>query len=219
VTGGSNGAIIPAGINKNQTIYLIRHAEAHPTNSWDDGNFLAAGQWRALDLPNALRGKINPNVVYSIDPAQVYPGANITAGDSDFSYVRPSLTVAPYVIANNLPYYLVSNIEIFDPRPLINPASSQTEIVSTSNFFFFNGKFSNQVVLMAWEHAHFPPLMTQLISNYYPNGGAPTVPNWPTEDYDTIWTVTLDAQGNLTLNNAMCEGINSTTLPFTAPQF
>jgi hypothetical protein len=31
--------------------------------------------------------------------------------------------------------------------------------------------------------------------------------------------VTTDAVGNLTVNNAMCEGINSGTLPATAPQF
>jgi len=41
-------------------------------------------------------------------------------------------------------------------------------------------------------------------------------PNWPDDDYDTIWTVTLDGTGNLTVNNALCEGINSATLPATA---
>ena len=38
-------------------------------------------------------------------------------------------------------------------------------------------------------------------------------------DYDTIWTVKLDAHGNLTVNNALCEGINSAALPATPPQF
>jgi hypothetical protein len=31
--------------------------------------------------------------------------------------------------------------------------------------------------------------------------------------------VTLDAEGNLTVDNAMCEGINSAALPATCPQF
>ena len=44
-------------------------------------------------------------------------------------------------------------------------------------------------------------------------------PAWPIADYDTIWTVTLDAQGNLTVNNDLCEGIDTTKLPVTAPQF
>jgi hypothetical protein len=42
---------------------------------------------------------------------------------------------------------------------------------------------------------------------------------WPPTDYDTIWTVKLDARGNLTVNNGMCEGISSAALPATPPQF
>jgi hypothetical protein len=38
-------------------------------------------------------------------------------------------------------------------------------------------------------------------------------------DYDTIWTVEIDAQGNLTVDNALCEGIDSTKLPVMTPQF
>ena len=74
VTGGVGGAVIPTGVNTNETLYIIRHAEAHPESNWDDGNYVCAGQWRALDLPNALRGKINPQQVYSIDPAQAISG-------------------------------------------------------------------------------------------------------------------------------------------------
>ena len=47
----------------------------------------------------------------------------------------------------------------------------------------------------------------------------PPVGGWPSEDYDTIWTVTLDAKGNLTLDNDLCEGIDSASLPATAPLF
>ncbi len=59
-TDGTNDAKIPAGINTNETVYMIRHAEAHPTPGWDDGNYVAAGQWRALALPNALKDKSVP---------------------------------------------------------------------------------------------------------------------------------------------------------------
>ena len=206
----ATAGVITAGINTNQTMYLIRHAEAHPWSGWDDGNFVAAGQWRALALPDALRGKISPTQVYSIDPAQVYPGAYITAGNSSFSYVRPSLTAWPYAIANNLPYYLVSEFEIFDPG---SPAA-------TVRYFFFDPKFSGQTILLAWEHAHFPYIINALLG-YYPGGStqelAPDA--WPGNDYDTIWTVKTDAEGNLTVNNALCEGIDSALLPDTAPPF
>lgn len=206
---GVNGAKIPVGANTNETVYLIRHAEAHPVPGWDDGNFVAAGQWRALALPNFLRGKINPSEVWSIDPAQVYPGSYVTAGKIDFSYVRPSLTVEPYAIANNLPYYLVSELEIFAPdSPTL-----------TSSKFFSGGAFSNKTILLAWEHEHFPPTITALLASYFPPNQAPKVPAWPSGDYDTIWTVTLDAKGNLMVNNAICEGIDSVKLPAAAPKY
>jgi hypothetical protein len=197
---------IPANINKNETVYFVRHAEAHPTSSWEDGNYVGAGQWRALALPNALSGKISPDQVYSIDPAQVIPGSTSASGNSNWSYVRPSLTVAPYAIANNLPYNLVSGIEILawnSPR-------------LTSDFFFKNGTFDNQTLLVAWEHDHIPWIVDELLWSY---GVLTVAPDWPSADYDTIWTVTLDGSGNVTVNNALCEGIASAALPATAPQF
>jgi len=211
---GVNGVVVPAGMNTNQTVYLIRHAEAHPTSGFEDGNFVGAGQWRALSLPaflpNALRGQSSPTRVYAIDPAQSF---TLGAGFS-VSYVRPSLTVLPYAIANNLPYYLVASF-------YIGAATNPTVAQATSDFLFTNltgNNLSNQTILMAWEHEHHPPLITYLIQSY---GGTVPVPtlSWPQTDYDTIWTVTLDAQGNLTVNNALCEGINSTALPSTAPVF
>lgn len=206
-TGGVSGSTIPAGINTNETIYMVRHAEAHPASGWDDGNFLGAGQWRALALPSALRGKISPDAVYSIDPAQVYPGALVIPGNFDFSYVRPSLTVEPYAIANSLPFHLVSGLELFDPT------SPQT----TSAYFFFGGRFSNRTILLAWEHNHFPPIVNALLAAY--GGSGQTAPSWPSADYDTIWRVTLDASGNVTIDNVLCEGIDSARLPAAAPLF
>ena len=205
-TGGVNGVSVPANSSTNQTVYLIRHAEAHPTDTFEDGNFVGKGQWRALALPEALWGKINPDQVYSIDPAQSF-----SEDGFGFSYVRPSLTILPYAVANNLPYYLVASF-------YIGAASDPAVAKATSDFFFTGGKFSNQSILLAWEHEHFPTLMTALLESY---GGSVPVPtlSWPQSDYDTIWTVTLDAQGNVTVDNALCEGIDSAGLPDTAPQF
>jgi hypothetical protein len=214
LTDGVNGVKIPAGANTNQTVYLIRHAEAHPSSSFEDGNFVGAGQWRALSLPNflpsALRGQPSPTVVYSIDPAQSF----ILAADFSVSYVRPSLTVLPYAIANNLPYYLVAGF-------YIGEATDPGVAEATSNFLFTNlagANLSNQTVLLAWEHEHYPPLITYLLKSYGITVPVSALP-WPHGDYDTIWTVKLDAHGNLTVDNALCEGIDSTPLPATAPQY
>ena len=203
----ANGTIPPT-INKNETVYMIRHAEAHPTDWFEDGNTVAAGQWRALDLPNALSGKLNPipTQIYSVDPAIGFPAGTT---NSNASYVRPSLTAEPYAIANNMPFNLAASVPIFSQNP---PALSP----AASIYFFNNGTFSNQTLLVAWEHDHIPPAINALLATY---GSSQVAPNWPDDDYDTIWTVTLDSVGNLTVNNALCEGINSPTLPAMAPGF
>jgi len=212
VHGGVGGAVVPAGINTNETVYIIRHADAHPESNWDDGNLVCAGQWRALDLPNALEGKINPQAVYSIDPAQVIPGSVSASGRTGWSYVRPALTAEPYAIAKNLPYNLVAGLSLAAQ----DPPQPATEM---SNFFFTGGKFSSQTLLVSWEHGHIPTTIQALLSSYFPNGGAPAAPDWGGGDYDSIWTVTLDGSGNLTLSNNLCEGIASASLPATCPAF
>jgi hypothetical protein len=208
VTGGVGGAIVPNNSNKNETVYMIRHAEAHPTANWDDGNYVGSGQWRALDLPYALAGKINPTLVYSIDPANDIPA---TPGTVTSSYVRPSLTLEPFAIANNMPLNLAASVAVFAQNP---PALS----TDASNFFFTKGTFSNETLLVGWEHDHIPPTVNALISTYNATP-SPTAPNWSDSDYDTIWTITNDAQGNLTVNNNRCEGIDSAGLPNPPPQF
>lgn len=211
VTGGIGGAVIPKGQNTNETVYLIRHAEAHPTPSFEDGNYVGAGQWRALALPTALRGKIHPTQVSSVDPAVGIPaGASIP----NSSYIRPSLTVEPYAIANNLPYDLAASFPFLKQN-------APTLCTNTSNYFFTGGTFSNQTLLVAWEHEHIPPTVNALFASYFPPKGigGPTAPDWPSADYDTIWTVRLDSVGNLTVDNSMCEGIDSGALPAAAPQF
>ena len=87
---------------------------------------------------------------------------------------------------------------------------------NTIDFFLNNPQFSHHKILLAWEHEHFPPLVTALLKSY---GSANTASAWGSDDYDSIWTVTIDANGNLAVNNSPCEGIDSSNLPATAPQF
>jgi hypothetical protein len=220
LTGGVNGITVPSGVNTNSTIYVVRHAEAHPdpNHGFDDGNYVAAGQWRALSLANALRGKIAPNAVYSIDPAGMWY-LNPFNPQLPVSYVRPSLTVLPYAIANNLPYRLAAGLTLGDPY---NPAQ-QSVAQNTSNFFFFRhadgSSFSNQTLLVAWESGHIKPFINALLTSYGVSSANLLDITWPSQDYDIIWTLILDANGNLTVHNAMCEGIDSSKLTATAPLF
>ncbi len=196
----------PANINTRETVYFIRHANAHPTATFSDGNYVAAGQWRALDLVNALKGKVNPSHVYSMDPAQVTNGSFSASDQGYWSHNTLALTAQPYAIANNLPFTLVSNF-------LLTDANGPQE---TSTYFFQNGEFSNQTILVAWEHSNIPMIVQQLLASY---GSTAAVPGWGSTDYDSIWTVKLDAVGNLTVDNSLCEGIDSALLPKYAPQF
>jgi hypothetical protein len=75
-------------------------------------------------------------------------------------------------------------------------------------------QFTNHKVLLAWDHEHFPPLVNALLKSY---GSSQTAAALASDDYDSIWTVTLDGHGNLTVDNSKCEGINSSTLPATVP--
>jgi hypothetical protein len=120
--------------------------------------------------------------------------------------VRPTLTAEPYAIANNLPFNLVSGFELDD---------TATVTEQTIQFFLDSSQFSNHKVLLAWEHKHFAPLVNALLGKYH---STHTVAGWASGDYDTIWTITLDSAGNLTVDNSQCEGINSAALPATAPQ-
>jgi hypothetical protein len=144
--------------------------------------------------------------------------------DFSVSYARPSLTALPYAIANKLPFYLVASFEI-GTNPTVALVAQ-----NTSDFFFthpnsYGVNLSNQTILLAWESGHIRPFLNALLTSY---GGKnppqlqlvdPPPDGWPDADYDTIWTVTLDAKGNLTVDNDLCEGIDSSKLPATAPQF
>ena len=72
-TGSSDAAVIRRDSTPTKQFTLSGTQRRIRKAYWEDGNYVGAGQWRALDLPNALRGKISPNQVYSIDPAQVIP--------------------------------------------------------------------------------------------------------------------------------------------------
>ena len=207
-TGGLDGVTVPANSNTNQTVYIVRHAEAHPDLlfQFENGNYVATGQWRALALPSALAGKVSPQVVYSVDPSQWFTAP---LSNEDNCYVRTSLTVLPYAIAKNLPYHLVTGFSLFDS----NVANL------TRQFFFTGGKFSNQKILLGWESQRILPLIQALLDSYGGTNLRPLPELWRGEDYNTIWTVTLDAQGNLTVDNGLCEGIDSAKLPNVAPPY
>jgi hypothetical protein len=211
----------PAGINTSERVYLVRHAEAHPNNQFENGNYVCRGQWRALGAPTILYRKIIASnggrlpqhfAVYGPDPS--FP-----VGLHRNSYVRAALTVNPFAIAYGLPMHLAKNVA-WDER-----ASQDGAAI---HFFFLhsvadhaNSGFSDATLLLGWEHVNIDALVTSLLDNYYrPTGAgnATRLPRWNNNEYDTIWIITLDAKGNLTFTND-CEGLPSAALPASCPGF
>ena len=216
------GSSVPAGMNTNQTVYFVRHAEAHPVQTYEDGNMVLQGDWRALFLPAALAGKIKrPDRIYSCDPSFPTPGApasgNGTVGF--YSYVRVSQTVAPYAIANGIPFYVPTSF------PCVwMPTGGATDlqcVQSTVDYFFTGHQFDNKTLLVSWEHDHIVEIGQNIMARYFVSNpsNAPHMPAWASSDYDTVWAFSLDGNGQLTFTNQICEGIDSASLPTTPPTF
>ena len=210
VIGGVNGAVIPSGINTNETVYFVRHADAHPYNDWSDNNYIGAGQWRTLDLPNSLRGKVTPDQVWSGDPSQYGEGTVSANGDFNWSGLAPAMTVVPYAIANKLPYHLMTTVN----WTATDPGSD------TSTFFFTGGQFTHHKVLFGYAYVQIGQTVNALLASYFPgSNNPPTAPVWSPYDYDSLWIITLDGKGNLTADFSQCQGISSGSLPPTPPSF
>jgi hypothetical protein len=144
------------------------------------------------------------------------------SGPTSFSHNTLALTAEPFAIASGLPYSLVSSFLLTDTN---GPQEAST-------YFFQGGEFSNQTILVAWEHTNIPEILVSLLSNYSSVISNPPLPiplppippatsplYWQALDYDSIWTITIDGNRNLTANNSLCEGINTGDLPKYAPQF
>lgn len=80
------------------------------------------------------------------------------------------------------------------------------------------GKVNNKTTLVAWEHDHIQASVEYLLTHYY-NISLPTnFPVWTEDDYDTIYKLEFNNDGQLTFSNT-CEGISNLSLPLSCPTF
>ena len=194
-------------INTNATVSFIRHVEAHPNAGFENGNYVCAGQWRALGANAIIRKKLDymPDYLLTTNPS------GIIACDGTCSYIRPTLTIEPFATE----YGKAVDIAAFP----WNDAESLAAALFTQNSPFSKAKYDNAKGLVAWEHAHIEKAVRYLIGTIYQRPDAlKDLPQWSYTDYDTIWTLATDAQGNLQFTNS-CEGISTDLLPSTCPAF
>jgi hypothetical protein len=200
----------PAGLHAyaSQSVFLVRHVEAHPNDNFENGNYVCQGQWRALGANGILLQKMHgrvPDFVFTTNPS------NIIACGASCSYVRPSLTVAPFAILHGLSLTLAP----FQWED----ADDLAQALFDRDSRYFQHPASGSSILVGWEHGNIESAVKYLLTTIYQNpAAAKQVPAWSYGDYDTIWEISTDKDGNLTFKNT-CEGIATAALPSTCPAF
>lgn len=183
-------------INKNETVYLIRHVEAHPyqinaNSRVENGNYVCKGQQRALGVTDRLFQIIgrNPDLVFGPSTS----GATIVG----YYYIRPSLSITPFTIAHNIPLNII-------PASILTYGNANR----LADYLFTNryrSDLSGKTILVSWESNHATSAVKDLIQNIFQKEIPKDFPDLSL-DYDTVFKVSLDSNGNMTFNST-CEGV------------
>lgn len=170
VLGNAAGQQPPAA-SKTETIVFIRHGEK-PAN--DEGQLSCQGLNRALALPMVLDAKFGrPDFILA-------PLTTKKKGrEGTFSYVRPLMTIEPTAIRAGLP---VETRIAYDDL-----GSLQGELCEK--------QYQQATIFVAWEHKQLDEVVRRLVSAF--GGNEKDVPDWPADDFDSIFVVRLlaDPQG------------------------
>lgn len=156
-----------------ETIVVIRHGEK-PHGGL--GQLSCQGLNRGLALPTILIEKYGtPNFIFAPNP--VPP---MHEGGDRYAYVRPLVTIEPTAIQLGLP---VNASFGFD-----NLKDLQKELTSP--------KYSDAVVFVSWEHIMAQHFAENLMASF--GGDVRQVPEWPGNDYDSIYVLRLTRTGKKT---------------------
>jgi broad specificity phosphatase PhoE len=158
----------PAGAE--QTLVFLRHGEKPAAGL---GQLSCQGLQRALALPKVLSAKFGvPQAIFASDP-----GALKDDRGRRFNYVRPLATIEPTAIRLGLPVDTRYGFE--DTEGLLTALQ--------------NPALKSATVFIAWEHRVAQDIAREMIRK---SGGDPTVvPRWESEDFDSLYVVTVDESG------------------------
>ena len=180
---------------KTETIVFVRHGEK-PTD--DEGQLTIQGLNRALALPDVLIHKFGRGD-FVFAPATTKKPA--THHHAAYSYVRPLMTIEPTAIRLGLP---VETKFAFDEI-----AGLQNELCTPA--------YQRATIFVAWEHHLLDEMVKHLVSDF--GGTATDVPEWPDEDFDSIFIVRLrtDTQGRRSVSfEHDLEGLDGQSSTFPA---
>lgn len=152
-----------------ETLVFVRHGEK-PAQGY--GQLNCQGLNRALALPAVIAAKFGkPDAIYAPDPNQQKDDSG-----HPYYYVRPLATIEPTAIQFQMPVQTPYGFAQIDQlgTALVNPAN--------------RGK----LIVVAWEHKLIVKLLRQMMTAH--GGNAADVPNWKSDDFDSVYIVRLDWQ-------------------------
>lgn len=146
-----------------ESIVAIRHGEKPAAGL---GQLTCTGLNRALALPKILIPRFGkPDAIYAPDPAIEVSDHSQT----QYSYVRPLITIEPTAIAAGIPV----NAQL----GYADIAKLQSAVTAPA--------YAQSLIFVAWEHSYLNQFAQQMLKSYGEDPSA--VPDWPTSDYDRIY--------------------------------
>lgn len=157
--------------NAVETIVLIRHGEKPDQGL---GQLNCQGLNHALALPQVIARRFGrPDFIFAPNPSDRKMDAGVA-----YDYVRPLATVEPTAILFGLP--VDASLGISDTARL--PAILEQPL------------YRDALVLVAWEHKGIETIAGALFANH--GGSAAAIPQWPGDDFDSIYIVTITRNGD-----------------------
>jgi hypothetical protein len=157
-----------------ETILFIRHGEK-PVDGL--GQLSCRGLNRSLAIPAVLRRKYGRlDAVFAPNPAEAKsdgPGDD-EADRASYDYVRPLATAEPTAVGFGLPIHAAIGFR-------------ETEKLQAA---LLEPRYRGATVLVAWEHHMIREVVKGMLRDL--GGEASAVPKWPSDDFDSIWRVTIE---------------------------
>jgi hypothetical protein len=153
-----------------ETIIFVRHGEKPSAGL---GQLSCRGLNRALALPRVIAASFaRPDAIFAPNPADRKLDHGIP-----YDYIRPLATIEPTAISLGMPV---------DTRFGVNGLNWLVKSLTRR-------AYRDATVLVAWEHHQIVTLARRLLARH--GGDEASVPAWAQDDFDSIYTVTLDKSG------------------------
>jgi len=155
------------------TLVMFRHGEK-PDLGY--GQLNCRGLNRALALPDVLLAKFGtPAALYAPNPGVMTDDHGVP-----YNYIRPLATIEPTAIRLGMP--------VNTQWGLTSTDALSAELLSPAH--------RDQTLFVAWEHNLIVALTRHIVSLRHGDPGG--VPNWASDDFDSLWIVRIPAQGAAT---------------------